>query len=53
MFKAVDTILSLMLYVAMVDGWVCWQEGVPGRAVFRLCAGVVVGGWGLLGLTSR
>ena len=51
--KAVDTVLSLMLYVAAVDGWVCWKEGVPGQGVFRFCAGLVVGGWGLLGLTSN
>lgn len=51
--KAIDTILTLMLYVSMVDAWVCLQEGVRATAVFRLGAGVVVGGWGLLGLTSR
>lgn len=50
---AVDTVLSLMLYVGCVDGYGCWKEGVPGRGVFRFCAGVVVGGWGMLGITSR
>ncbi|KAJ7148811.1 hypothetical protein C8R43DRAFT_1129033 [Mycena crocata] len=50
---AVDTILATMLYVGAVDGYVSWQEGVIGNALFRTASGVLIGGWGLLGLTAR
>jgi hypothetical protein len=49
---AVDTILGLLAYVGVVDGIVCWQEGVAGRGLFRAFCGVVIGGWGMLGLTA-
>jgi hypothetical protein len=47
-----DTILPLLCYVGLVNGYVCWREGVPGRGVFRAISGVVIGAWGLFGLTS-
>lgn len=50
--QAVDTILALQSYVMAVDTYVCWKEGVPKKAVFRAVTGILVGGWGLLGLTS-
>jgi hypothetical protein len=52
-FKALDTMLALLLYVGVVDGYVCWQEGAQGRAVFRLGCGFVISIWGFAGLTSR
>ena len=53
-FEAVDTILALIgWYCGAVDGYVCWQQGVPGKAIFRMTAGFLVGGWGMLGLTAR
>jgi hypothetical protein len=30
--KAIDTMLSLLLYVGAVDGYVCWKEGVPSKS---------------------
>lgn len=48
-----DTILAILGYVGLVDGYVCWKEGVPGKAVFRLVSGVVISAWGFLGLTGR
>ncbi|KEF63280.1 uncharacterized protein A1O9_01257 [Exophiala aquamarina CBS 119918] len=51
--EAVDTILALQSYATVVDAWVCWREGVPRTALMRALAGVLVGGWGLLGLTQR
>ncbi|EXJ67066.1 uncharacterized protein A1O5_09712 [Cladophialophora psammophila CBS 110553] len=50
---AVDTILALLLYVGGADAYVCWQEGVPMSAIFRAVSGIVIGGWGMLGLTAR
>lgn len=50
---AVDTMLALLCYVGVVDGYVCWREGVAGRAVERVLVGGVVAGWGVLGLTAR
>jgi hypothetical protein len=52
-FAAADTILALQGYVAAVDAYVCWREGVPQKAVARIVFGVLVAGWGALGLTSR
>jgi hypothetical protein len=48
-----DTVLSVLWYVGLVDGYVCWREGVPGHGVFRATSGVVIAAWGLFGLTSR
>ncbi|KAL4877416.1 hypothetical protein BJY04DRAFT_198326 [Aspergillus karnatakaensis] len=48
-----DTILAILGYVGLVDGYVCWKEGVPGKAVFRTVSGLVIAAWGFAGLTSR
>jgi hypothetical protein len=53
MLVGVDVILALLGYVGAVDAYVCWKEGVVGSAVFRGAAGVIIGGWGLLGLTAK
>jgi len=50
---AVDTILALQAYAGAVDAWVCYSEGVPRTAFSRAVAGLLVGGWGLLGLTQH
>ncbi|KAK1236108.1 hypothetical protein PQX77_000652 [Marasmius sp. AFHP31] len=50
---AVDIVLGAMgVWVGLVDGYVCWMEGVPGKAVFRGTAGMAIGMWGLAGLTA-
>lgn len=45
--------MALLFWAGVADGYLCWKEGVPGRALFRFSASLVVGGWGFLGLTSR
>ena len=50
---AVDMIMSLMIYAGAVDCYICWQEGVKGMGIFRGMSGLVIGGWGLLGLSQR
>ncbi|KAH7160666.1 hypothetical protein EDB81DRAFT_782735 [Dactylonectria macrodidyma] len=52
-FKALDTLMGLLVGAGAFDGYLCWKEGVPGRGLFRFLSSVVVGGWGLLGLSSR
>ncbi|KAF6835096.1 hypothetical protein CPLU01_04574 [Colletotrichum plurivorum] len=52
-YQAVDTVMALLVYIGLVDGYVCWREGAPGAALFRATSGVVIGAWGALGLTSR
>lgn len=52
-YVAVDIIMALLVYVGLVDGYVCWREGEMGSAVFRATSGIVIGTWGALGLTSR
>ncbi|KAL0932680.1 uncharacterized protein CTRU02_211643 [Colletotrichum truncatum] len=52
-FFAVDIIMALLVCVGLVDGFVCWQEGVPSAAIFRATSGLVIGAWGALGLTSK
>ncbi|KAL4862623.1 hypothetical protein BDV12DRAFT_178600 [Aspergillus spectabilis] len=52
--EAFDTILTILGgYVGLVDGYVCWKEGVPGKAVFRTGSGLVIAAWGFGRLTSR
>ncbi|KAL8646340.1 MAG: hypothetical protein Q9226_006901 [Calogaya cf. arnoldii] len=50
-FEAVDTILFILGYVGLVDGYVCWLEGVPGKAVFRTLSGTLIAAWGWYGMT--
>lgn len=51
--REVDTLLGLLVGAGAVDGYLCWKEGVPGQGVFRFVSGLLVGGWGLFGLSSR
>ncbi|KAJ7044575.1 hypothetical protein C8F04DRAFT_1068786 [Mycena alexandri] len=50
--NAVDPIMALLGYVGAADAYVCWQEGVPNKAIFRGLSGLVIGGWGALSLTE-
>ncbi|CAG8956208.1 hypothetical protein HYFRA_00003588 [Hymenoscyphus fraxineus] len=52
-FYAIDVLLAVSGIAAFLDGGICWSEGIVGTAVWRTLAGVVVGGWGFLGLTAR
>ncbi|KAM5439824.1 hypothetical protein MferCBS31731_004234 [Microsporum ferrugineum] len=51
-FREVDTIMVILAYLGLVDGYVCWREGVPGTALFRATSGLLIAGWGWFGLTS-
>ena len=51
-FAAVDVLLATLGYVGLVDGYVCWKEGVKGKAVFRTLSGLLISLWGLTGMTS-
>ena len=53
MLRAVDTILACVGITAVADLWVCWREGVPERGLFRATCALLLGGWGLMGMTSR
>ncbi|KAJ7500980.1 hypothetical protein B0H11DRAFT_2374948 [Mycena galericulata] len=48
----VDTLLTLLAYVGAVDGYVCWKEGVPGKAVFRASCATFFAAWGALRMTQ-
>lgn len=52
MLDAVDVILGCWGLTGLVDGWVLWQEGVRGKAVFRSVFGTMVGTYGWLGMTA-
>ena len=49
---AVDTILAILGYVGLVDGYVCWLEDVPSKAVLRTVSGALIAAWGWFGMTA-
>ncbi|KAL6887993.1 hypothetical protein GGI43DRAFT_229637 [Trichoderma evansii] len=52
-FADVDTVMSVMgAYLGLADGYVCWKEGMPDKAVFRCVSGMVIAGCGMVGLTE-
>lgn len=51
-FAAVDTIMTTLGYVGLVDGYVCWREGVPSKTVSRAGSGLFFAVWGWLGMTA-
>lgn len=51
-YTAVDTLLSTLVYVGLVDGFVCWKEDAPSKGLFHAGLRVAFGSWGLFGLTS-
>ncbi|KAK6496283.1 hypothetical protein TWF481_002308 [Arthrobotrys musiformis] len=52
MYRGVDIMLACIGTTGILDGWLCWKVGVPGRGVFRATCAVLVAGWGWMGLTS-
>ncbi|OJD18468.1 hypothetical protein AJ78_01524 [Emergomyces pasteurianus Ep9510] len=48
-----DTILIILAYLGLVDGYVCWREGMAGKAVFRASMGMLIAAWGGFGMTAR
>lgn len=52
-FADVDTVMLVMgAYLGLVDGYVCWKEGMSGKAVFRCVSGMVIAGFGMTSLTE-
>lgn len=51
-FEPVDVIMALLGYVGLVDGYVCYREGVPGKAMFRFASGLLISAWGAFGMTA-
>lgn len=50
----VDTVMVILgSYVGAADGYVCWREGVPDKAVFRSLSGLAIAVWGWYGMTTR
>lgn len=53
MLEECDILLTLMGgYLGLVDSYVCWRQGNPGKAVFRLVTSLGLGAWGFFGQTS-
>lgn len=50
--EAVDTVnLTMGIWLGLADSYVRWMAGVPGQAVFKATAGLLIAGWGAAGLT--
>ena len=47
---AMDIVFASMGYLGIVDGYVCWKEG--GNVGVRASSGLLMGLWGVLGLTA-
>ncbi|KAJ0426921.1 hypothetical protein BJY00DRAFT_3087 [Aspergillus carlsbadensis] len=48
-----DTILAIFgTWVGLVDGAVCWNQGMRGKGAVRAVSGAIVAFWGVKGLTS-
>ncbi|KAI1371381.1 hypothetical protein F4677DRAFT_435923 [Hypoxylon crocopeplum] len=48
----VDTVMAITgIYVGIMDSYVLRVDS-PGKAVFRLVSGLLIGAWGLAGLTT-
>lgn len=52
MFAAIDVLLATLGWAGVVDGLVCWREGVGGKAIFRAVAGIGIGLLGVWGITE-
>ncbi|KAF2798165.1 hypothetical protein K505DRAFT_322103 [Melanomma pulvis-pyrius CBS 109.77] len=51
-FEAMDMLFASLGYVGLVDTYVCWKEGMAGKAVFRAVSTAPIAIWGLLGMTA-
>ncbi|KAG8630073.1 hypothetical protein KVT40_001692 [Elsinoe batatas] len=50
--KAIDVFMSSFIYIGLVDGWVCYQEGVTNKAIFRLLSSATVSLLGFFKVTG-
>jgi hypothetical protein len=51
-YEAVDVVLTSIGWIGVIDGYVCWNEGVPGKAVMRSTSSLLAMLWGVFGMTS-
>ncbi|KAI1818713.1 hypothetical protein GGS20DRAFT_526594 [Poronia punctata] len=50
---AVDSIMAVTgAYCGLVDSYVVWKEGSPGKAIFRLVSSGLISAWGFWGCTK-
>ena len=52
MYSAMNVIMVCLGWAGIVDGYVCWMEGVAGRGVFRLSASMLLAALGAMGFTD-
>lgn len=52
LYSAMDIIMMFLGWAGAVDGYICWKEDVPGKAMFRLLAGLVIAGLGAMGING-
>jgi hypothetical protein len=51
-YEAIDIVLTSIGWIGVVDGYVCWKEGVPGKAVMRSTSSFLAALWGVFGMTA-
>ncbi|TKX25760.1 hypothetical protein C1H76_1906 [Elsinoe australis] len=51
-YQAIDIVMASLGYVGIIDCWVCWKEGVTGKAIFRVLAGSFISVLGFLKTTG-
>lgn len=47
-----DLVVCVVGLTGLADGWICWQEGVKGNAVFRAVVGLGFASWGWLEMSG-
>lgn len=52
LYSAIDILMLCLGWAGVIDGYVCWREEVPDRAVFRALSGAIIAGLGALKLTE-
>ncbi|KAG9236593.1 hypothetical protein BJ875DRAFT_541191 [Amylocarpus encephaloides] len=50
-YRGIDALMGCIGLTGFFDGYICWTQGVLKTAAFRVTCGMLVGAWGLLGLT--
>lgn len=52
LYSAMDIIMMLLGWAGAVDGYICWKEDVPGKAMFRLLSGLIIAALGAMGVNE-
>lgn len=50
--RSINTIFSTMFVCGFSDGWACYQAGVPGTALWRFTAGLLLSAFGYFEMAS-